>query len=319
MRAIFISYRRDDAEGQAGRLFDDLSHHFGADAVFMDVAAIEPGRDFRQAIDQQVAECGVLLAIIGKGWVTARDDAGRRRLDDPMDFVRIETASALKRDIPVVPVLVHGAAMPRAEDLPDDLKALAFRNAVELTHARWESDVQLLAKALRPYVQTRPAAVAPVASVPAAGAGQTRSVSPRIAVAGLVGVLLLGSGWYAWQGKNTQEPARPVQTGATKPVHVSLVGSWLGSPDCKLVITRDDGKTIEGNCDAPGASHKLTGTYGDRINIEITIQRIDSNRCELLVHGYIKIKSDDVLEIGQGKWNGCGVNSESVSTVLTRA
>jgi hypothetical protein len=117
MRAIFISYRRDDAEGQAGRLFDDLTQHFGDDAVFMDVAAIEPGRDFRRVIDEQVASCGVLLAIIGKSWLTAKDESGARRLDDQMDLVRLETASALKRDIPVVPVLVHGARMPRAEDL----------------------------------------------------------------------------------------------------------------------------------------------------------------------------------------------------------
>ena len=103
MRAIFISYRRNDAEGQAGRLFDDLSRCFGDDAVFMDVAAIEPGRDFRLAIDQQVASCGVLLALIGKNWLTARDELGFRPLDDITDFVRLETASALTRDIPVVP------------------------------------------------------------------------------------------------------------------------------------------------------------------------------------------------------------------------
>ena len=107
MRAIFLSYRRDDAEGEAGRLFDFLTAEFGADNVFMDVAGIEPGRDFRKVIDQNVTSCGVLLAMIGKGWLDAKDDAGRPRLDDPMDFVRLETASALKRDIPVIPVLVH--------------------------------------------------------------------------------------------------------------------------------------------------------------------------------------------------------------------
>src|SRR3954469_17154616 len=122
MRAIFISYRRDDTEGYAGRLFRDLRERFGKDAVFMDVAGIEPGRDFRRVIEQQVASCGVLLAMIGKNWLSVVDQDGRRRLDDPYDFVRLETASALKRDIPVVPVLVHDAVMPRAEQLPDDLK-----------------------------------------------------------------------------------------------------------------------------------------------------------------------------------------------------
>src|SRR5215470_9691343 len=106
MRAIFVSYRREDTEGHAGRLFGDLTERFGKDVVFMDVAGIEPGRDFRRVIEQHVASCGVLLAVIGKSWLTAADEQGRRRLDDPIDFVRLETASALKRDIPVIPVLV---------------------------------------------------------------------------------------------------------------------------------------------------------------------------------------------------------------------
>src|SRR5208283_3477901 len=152
MRAIFISYRRDDSEGEAGRLFDDLVAQFGEDSVFMDVAAIEAGRDFRKAIDESVATCGVLLAVIGKEWIDAKNQAGQRRLDDTSDFVRLETASALKRDIPVIPVLVRGAKMPSADQLPDDLKDLAYRNGVELTHARWSSDLQLLIKALRPHV-----------------------------------------------------------------------------------------------------------------------------------------------------------------------
>jgi len=162
MRAIFISYRRDDAEGQAGRLFDDLVAHFGKDLVFMDVAGIEPGRDFRKVIDENVAACGVLLSILGRGWLDAKDDTGRRRLDDPLDFVRLETASALKRDIPVVPVLVQGAKMPRAEQLPDDLKDLAYRNGVELTHARWDSDLQVLIKALERLAAQVPTTQPPI-------------------------------------------------------------------------------------------------------------------------------------------------------------
>jgi hypothetical protein len=152
MSAIFISYRREDAEGQAGRLFDDLAMHFGEGSVFMDVVGIEPGRDFRLAIDEHVASCGVLLAVIGKIWLDAKDESGRLRLEDSMDFVRLEIASALKRGIPVIPVLVRGASIPRPDQLPPDLADLAFRNGVELTHARWDSDVQILIKALRPHV-----------------------------------------------------------------------------------------------------------------------------------------------------------------------
>ena len=137
----------------------------------MDVAAIEPGRDFRKAIDQSVATCSVLLAVIGQEWVDLKDSEGRRRLDDVNDFVRIELASALRRDIPVIPVLVRGAKMPRPEQLPHDLKELAFRNAVELTHSRWKTDLQVLIEAVRPYLEE------PGARLP--GAEQARAEAPK--------------------------------------------------------------------------------------------------------------------------------------------
>jgi hypothetical protein len=149
---IFISYRRDDTEGEAGRLFDDLTREFGANSVFMDVAGIRPGVDFVQAIEQNVADCGVLLAIIGPTWATITSASGQRRLDDPNDFVVLEIASALKREVPVIPVLVHGARMPSQDQLPESLKSFSHRNSVELSHARWPSDVQLLVEALKTYV-----------------------------------------------------------------------------------------------------------------------------------------------------------------------
>jgi hypothetical protein len=118
----------------------------------MDVAAIDVGRDFRRAIDASVSTCGVLLALIGPGWLNEKNEAGERRLDDPGDFVRMETACALRRDIPVIPVLVRGAKMPRSDQLPDDLKDLAYRNCVELTHVRWKSDVKVLIGGLGPLL-----------------------------------------------------------------------------------------------------------------------------------------------------------------------
>ncbi|HTJ29968.1 MAG TPA: toll/interleukin-1 receptor domain-containing protein [Acidobacteriaceae bacterium] len=156
-RAIFISYRRDDTEGEAGRLYDDLARAYGESSVFMDVSGIQPGLDFRKAIDDNVASCGVLLAVIGPTWATITGHDGARRLDNPSDYVRLEIASALKRGIAVIPVLVHEAHMPALELLPDDLKDLRYRNSVELTHARWRSDVDLLIAALKPYVDPRPA------------------------------------------------------------------------------------------------------------------------------------------------------------------
>jgi TIR domain len=215
VRAIFISYRREDAEGQAGRLFDDLVAHFGNDSVFMDVVGLEPGRDFRRAIDQQVASCGVLLALIGKNWLDAKNESGKRRLDDPMDFVRLETASALKRDIPVIPVLVRGASMPHAEDLPEDLKDLAFRNAVELTHARWDSDLQLLAKALTPYVQ--PKQSEPGLQSAASPQQRSRRFSSLIIFGGLVFLLLLALAGYLLFHNSSQDRNGPAVTTTATP------------------------------------------------------------------------------------------------------
>ena len=209
MRAIFISYRRDDTEGHARTLFQDLVKEFGEHAVFMDVAGIAPGRDFRKVIDENTASCCVLLAIIGKNWTSTTDDSGAPRLADPLDFVRLETASALKRDIPVIPVLVHGAHMPKAEQLPADLKDLVFRNNVELTHARWDSDVQVLIHSLRPMVEAansedstsaaRPApASAPMPTTPPAAAASVRSgpaVMPTTALRAPANAAKRGIAW----------------------------------------------------------------------------------------------------------------------------
>tara|TARA_R110000787_G_scaffold33475_15_gene87532 strand:+ start:2804 stop:4327 length:1524 start_codon:yes stop_codon:yes gene_type:complete len=200
MGAIFISYRREDSEGHAGRLFEDLVEHFGPGSVFMDVVGIEPGRDFRKVIDAKVADCSVLLAVIGKSWLTLKDDTGGRRIDHPHDFVRLETASALQRDIPVIPVLVHNASMPTQEDLSPDLADLAFRNGVELTHARWDSDVSVLIRALQAYVTPESATTTP-----------TPKPSDKTWLKSLGGVaglaIALGIGYFSFNAERTeQEP-----------------------------------------------------------------------------------------------------------------
>src|SRR5205814_1054031 len=138
MKGIFISYRREDSAGYAGRLYDRLAAHFGADRVFMDVEGIEPGVDFVDAIESAGASCEVLIVISGNEWLAA-DATGKRRLDDPKDFVRIETAAALARVIRVVPVLVEDAAMPGADQLPADLAPLARRQALELSNKQWDA------------------------------------------------------------------------------------------------------------------------------------------------------------------------------------
>lgn len=142
MAGIFISYRRGDVPGHAGRIFDRLRARFGADAVFMDVQGIDTGADFVESIERAVGACGALVAVIGPGWAEATDQAGRRRLDDPADFVRLEIAHALRRGIRVLPVLVENARLPGAGELSPELAPLLRRQALSLRDDRWDSDVE---------------------------------------------------------------------------------------------------------------------------------------------------------------------------------
>jgi hypothetical protein len=146
---IFISYRRGDTAGHAGRLSDGLSARFGPESVFMDLDAIAPGTDFEAKIRDEVSACDVVLVLIGDQWSTVSSQDGRRRIDDPGDYVRQEVAAALARDgLTVVPVLVEGARMPAPAELPDDLKRLARINAIELSDQRWRFDIGRLEDAI---------------------------------------------------------------------------------------------------------------------------------------------------------------------------
>lgn len=222
MSSIFISYRRDDSEGQAGRLYDDLVAEFGREAVFMDVAAIRPGADFRKSIDQSLSSCGVFLSVIGTRWLSAEDGVGHRRIDDPADFVRIETAMALKRDIPLIPVLVQGAQAPQGKDLPPDLADLAFRNAIELRHARWEADVQMLVQHVRSHLAERPPAPAPMPAVPHGPPPAMPMRGTAVALWGgaaalvAVGLLYVALGWHRAPEPMPSEPV------ATRPAAAAL-------------------------------------------------------------------------------------------------
>ena len=128
---VFVSYRRDDSGMIVGRICDRLTRDVGAENIFKDIDNIPFGVDFVELLDREVQKCTVLFAVIGPRWLEATDQ-GARRLDDPNDFVRIEIGTALRRNIPVVPLLVDGAHMPRAEELPDDLKPLTRRNGTEI-------------------------------------------------------------------------------------------------------------------------------------------------------------------------------------------
>jgi formylglycine-generating enzyme required for sulfatase activity len=130
MISVFVSYRRDDSRHQAGRLYDHLVEQFGKENVFKDVSSIPLGLDFREVLTERVADCDVFLAVIGDEWLSIAGKSGIRRLDDPGDFVRIELEAALSRKIPVIPVLVGNSSVPQAEELPESLRGLSFRQGL---------------------------------------------------------------------------------------------------------------------------------------------------------------------------------------------
>ena len=144
MGSIFISYRREDSAASAGRIYDRVAHQMGRDNIFFDVDDIMPGADFPDVLAEKVGACDTLLAIIGKQWISNVDENGQRRLNNPNDFVRIEIETALQRGIRVIPLLVDGAPMPKSDQLPGLLKKLSRKQKIEISHTRFEADVQKL-------------------------------------------------------------------------------------------------------------------------------------------------------------------------------
>ncbi|MGE4162481.1 MAG: TIR domain-containing protein [Vicinamibacterales bacterium] len=185
---IFISYRRADAAADAGRLADHLQRRLGPGRVFMDVDAIEPGADFVQTLQHSLAHTAATLVVIGRQWTTIPNAEGRPRLHDPADFVRREVEAALQGQAPVIPVLVQGASMPRADELPASLAALVTRQAVTLDHAEFHDDAQRLCDRLAPLVAPADDGVV--------GIGRPRRrVMAAVAALGLLAL----AGWYGLQ------------------------------------------------------------------------------------------------------------------------
>jgi hypothetical protein len=151
---IFVSYRRSDSADIAGRIYDRLIGRFGKDPVFKDVDSIPLGFDFKEYLDKKVGECDVLLAIIGDRWLDASAATGKKRLEDPTDFVRIEIESALERGIPVIPLLVRGAEMPSEGTLPSSLRKLVYRNGIPIrSDPDFHRDMDRLISALEKYTR----------------------------------------------------------------------------------------------------------------------------------------------------------------------
>ncbi len=214
-KSIFISYRRDDSSGAALHLFEMLKMRFGERNVFMDIEGIGLGHDFVEVLDTQLSRSSVVLSVIGPGWLDARDAAGRRRLTDEHDHLRKEIATAFGRSIPVVPVLVDGAGMPPATELPPELRPLSTRQAIEISHTRFKSDVNRLCDALQRDYVTR----APV----------SRSVAAVLAAA------LLAMGCLIWARTGgraaLEEAASPCPQSATLKDSVINTDCLLKPPD----------------------------------------------------------------------------------------
>jgi TIR domain len=265
---VFLSYRREDASGHAGRLYDLLAARYGPERVFMDIDAIPLGSEFGETINRAVASCDVLIALIGRGWLHATDPAGNRRLDDPDDFVRREIESALAQGVVVVPASVQGAEIPQAGVLPPSLAPLTRRQGFQLSDTGWQDDVGRLIRRLEAAADEQPdqaaAADRPVLRARPAPPRRPRPAGRTLAaaafgllalLAALAAVLLLRGG-----DDSPDEPAPaasaagPQQAGVSPARGTVTLGSDLrlapseerwyctgsggNSPSCAFVLTR---------------------------------------------------------------------------------
>ena len=207
MPATFISYRREDSAGYAGRLHEELEGRFGRERIFRDVDTLQPGQDFEAAIRDRLRQCRACVVMIGPGWLKAQTADGQPRLHQPGDYVCMEIGEALRRpDVLVVPVLVGGARMPASKELPETIRGLSRRHALTVRDETWEADMDRLGAALR---HADPASDQPGASLP----GTLRAASlPRWAVP--IGLALVLAAVAAWLLRGPAPPERPAASDA---------------------------------------------------------------------------------------------------------
>jgi hypothetical protein len=233
---IFISYRRDDTRADARSIYQRLQKTFGAKKLFMDVDTIERGRDFRSVIDAYLANSAAMLVLIGRNWLGTSPNADARRINDPSDFVSVEISTALRRDIPVIPVLVDGAQMPQSQDLPDEIKPLAFRQAARISHENFSTDIERLERDLMVITGLR---------------RRWRLIAP----AGIALLAVLAVGAYQLMGTNGQTPQAEV------PAEVIRQPADKQEDPGSRVVTERAFTSFEPNTDRPGGdytSHRLS-------------------------------------------------------------
>jgi TIR domain len=231
---IFISYRRDDSAGYTRAIYDRLVDRFSRDRVFMDVDAIEPGLVFDEVINRAVGRCEILLAIIGEDWMKPQAD-GASRIHAPKDFVRLEISAALSRNIRVIPVLLDGATMPAEDKLPEALRSLALRNAIEVSSTRFDSDVDRLVESVAKALgESRPASRAG-----GAARSKLRWIGAAIAIiAAIAAAPILYWDMFAAKPTDTQRSDQtPMPVRVADPELIQLE-SWL--KDANILISTGD-------------------------------------------------------------------------------
>lgn len=146
---IFICYRRDDSGSTAGRVRDAIAHTFGDRAVFFDHSSIEPGVKWPAKLEEGLKHASIVISIIGPNWLRSSDKWGRRRIDEPDDWVRKEIETALLNKKLLLPVLVAGASLPPRDKIPDSLAPFLDHQVVELRDAFWQHDIQLVLERIK--------------------------------------------------------------------------------------------------------------------------------------------------------------------------
>lgn len=319
--SVFLSYRREDAADAAGRLYDSLVARFGAGSVFLDIDTIDPGADFTEAVDGALASCDVLLALIGRQWLTAADAQGRPRLEDPGDLVRVEIQTALASGVRVIPVLVQGVTMPTPDQLPDGLRELAHRNAVEMTAARWSYDVDQLAGALQKTAR-RKAPRQDVAPAPRAERGR-RIGMPVLAALGVVaviaggvtaGVLLSGTSRTGKEGAGASRPAssgRPTlpELEEQRSSPVKGVPFTIDYPTAWTVDTHDPSAMVSFDLSADSASDVSYISIGNW-SVQEAVSELDSES----VHVSSTTEQHSSLTMTVLDWNNSPVFSSNLNS-----
>lgn len=286
---IFINYRRDDSIGTAGRLHDRLTHVFGRKNVFMDVDHIPAGVDFVRHLNTQVAECDAFLVIIGPDWLDTKDSSGRRRLDNPDDFVRVEILAALARDVRVIPVLVDDAHMPKPEELPEPLRSLSRRHAVEVRNVQFGSDAERLIGKVAEALKGR-TAIPMRGPVAVAGAA-------ALLLAGWVGLYQLGAPvWVPWKSaadtaKAQQEAKRAADAAAAKTKEVAEAAKRVAD------ATRPKAQ-VQGSPSGPPAQDYRIRVINRR---QVRIERFYFSSCKAENFGQDRLGSNEYINVGDNK------------------